>query len=162
MGPLTKLWRRAIRRQEMPDKKRIDEALQNSDWKDVVLDDKDQSVYFIREGMRLDMGGIAKGYAIDQAYKVLFNEGYPISLIDGGGDIYAGHAPPEKEGWTLTIESNTHQENVDIILKNAAVASSGSSFRYIEFDNERYSHMINPMTGYGINNPHTVLQLQML
>jgi len=156
MGPLTKLWRRAIRRQEMPSEKSIAEALQKSDWNDVVLDARDNSIRFKTNGMRLDMGGIAKGFAVDQAYKILLTEGLAISLVDGGGDIYAGEAPPEKKGWKINIESNSKLGNQEVILKNEAIASSGSIFKFVEHENQRYSHIINPITGYGISDPRNV------
>lgn len=156
MGPLTKLWRRAIRRQELPAEKSIKEALDKSDWNDVVLDESDKSIRFKTEGMRLDMGGIAKGHTVDEAYKILLEEGIPISLVDGGGDIFVGDAPPDKEGWTITIESNSNQETQNLVLSNTAVASSGSTFKFIDNDNQRYSHIINPITGYGISDPKTV------
>lgn len=156
MGPLTKLWRRAIRRQEVPDQNSIQKALIKSDWTDVELDENDQSIQFKIEGMRLDMGGIAKGYAVDQAYEILKNEGLTMSLVDGGGDVFAGQAPPEKEGWTITIEADSNQETQDIILVNEAIASSGSIFKFVEHDGKRYSHIISPRTGYGISNPKNV------
>jgi len=155
-GPLTKLWRRAIRRQEIPDNKKIKDALVNSDWNDVQLDELNHTIKFNRKGMRLDMGGVAKGYTVDQAYLILLGEGLAMSLVDGGGDIFAGDAPPDTKGWSIKIESNASQRSEDIILKNEALASSGSTFKFVEFEGRQYSHIVSPISGYGISDPITI------
>lgn len=151
MGPLTKLWRRAIRRQEMPDALMLREVLALCDWRDVILDERKQTVRLKKDGMRLDMGGIAKGYAIDEAYQTLEQHGIPIALVDGGGDIFAGDSPPESEGWKIIVEFDSGSR--DIYLTNEAIASSGSTYKFIEHNDIMYSHIIDPRTGYGISNP---------
>ncbi len=154
MGPLTKLWRRAIRRQEMPQESDIKEALARSNWSDVSLDKSKQTIRLKKEKMRLDMGGIAKGYAIDEAYQTVKQLGIPRALVDGGGDIFAGEPPPNSKGWKVMVKLNGKTQ--DIYLTNEAVASSGSTYRFIEHNDVMYSHIIDPRNGYGITNPNRI------
>lgn len=154
MGPLTKLWRRAIRRQEMPETIAIEQALANSQWQDVILHRETKTVSLKKEKMRLDMGGIAKGFAIDEAYKTLVRHGISIALVDGGGDIMAGDPPPDKDGWQINV---THLDKVDeLYMSNQAIASSGSTYKYLLYEDKVYSHIIDPMTGYGIADPQII------
>ena len=154
MGPLTKLWRRAIRRQEMPDESTIQQVLALCDWRDVSLDEEKRTVRLNKQGMRLDMGGIAKGYAIDEAYQTLKQLGFPIALVDGGGDIFAGDPPPDSEGWKVKVQLEGKTQ--ELLLRNEAVASSGSTYKFIAHNDVKYSHIIDPRTGYGISNPKII------
>lgn len=154
MGPLTKLWRRAIRRQEMPEKSAILQALKYSHWEDVILNKKAKTVLLKKEKMRLDMGGIAKGFAIDEAYKTLVQHGISIALVDGGGDIMAGDPPPHQKAWHIKLTRDEHVE--DHFMSNEAIASSGAKYKSIEHQGKIFSHIIDPFTGYGISAPKTV------
>lgn len=154
MGPLTKLWRRAIRRQELPSLELLNDALRRSQWTDVILNKSSQSIKFKREGMRLDMGGIAKGYAVDQVYQLLKNDGVSIALVDGGGDIFAGNPPPNQDGWKVTVQLDG--SSTELLLKNEAVACSGARFKHLVYENTQYSHIVDPKSGYGISSPALV------
>ena len=115
--------------------------------------------------MRLDFGAIAKGYAVDAAYAILNASGYRIALVDGGGDIYCGASPPGKKGWEITttirdIEGNWKDSTV--FVKNASIVTSGDAYKYFEDSHgHRYSHIINPITGYGIAGPHLTTVIAM-
>jgi len=150
IGPLTKLWRRAFRRNEFPTTKEIEEAKAKVGCENVLLTD-DNRISLEEYGMSLDFGGVAKGFAIDDAYKVIQASGIRSALVDGGGDIRVGEAPPNKEGWEIALENGEK-----LILKNIAIASSGSTYKYLEKDGVKYSHIIDPRTGYGMTDPKTV------
>jgi FAD:protein FMN transferase len=104
VGPVTKLWRVARRRKQLPDPDRLREALESVGHEHLVLDRNRRRVTLLKEGMRLDLGGIAKGDAADQALKVLIERGVPRALIDAGGDIVAGDPPPDRDHWRIEIE----------------------------------------------------------
>ena len=75
--------------------------------------------------------------------------------VDGGGDLFAGVAPPNKKGWNiqLTIQNKSgKEEKINLELSNIAIASSGDTYRYLEWKGKRYSHIIDPRTGYGITD----------
>ena len=97
IGPASKLWRRAIRRNTFPEQKAIEQAQSLVNWKWLILDAEIQSAELVKDGMRLDLGGIAKGFTVDQVFELFESHGLTRVLIDGGGDIYVGDPPPGKE-----------------------------------------------------------------
>lgn len=158
VGPLSKLWRRAFRRRTFPSPDAIAEAssLVNGRW--LKLRSRDQSVRLKKAGMRLDLGGIAKGYTVDAVYEVLQSEGLPVALVDGGGDIYTGLPPPGEPGWRVvanTLSEDSIRQEI-VFLKNAAVATSGDTYRYLEWKGKRYAHLIDPRTGLGMTDRRLV------
>ena len=103
--------------------------------------------------MKLDVGGIAKGYASQAAIDVLRAQGITRALVAGAGDIVVGDPPPGAEGWTIGIAGlnpAVTEPETYVLLKNAAVSTSGDAERFVEIDGQRYSHIINPVTGLGV------------
>lgn len=166
VGPLTKLWRRAVRRGQPPEPARLADALNAVGWEHVRLfRDPGQriptKIMLLRPQMRLDLGGIAKGYAVDQAGSTLQQHGLSRWLVNGGGDLVAGDAPPGKSGWEVLTSPLGREREVPasqkwaarpqkIVLRNAAVATSGDAWKFVEFNGKRYSHIVDPDTGLGI------------
>ncbi len=148
IGPLSKLWRKAFRQQEFPDTLLIQQALLKVNYKNLIISPFSKKIKLKKQGMRIDLGGIAKGYAVDEAMKILKQEGIKIALVEGGGDILVSNPPPKTEGWKIRLPNS----NESLILKNKAIATSGSTFQYLEYNGKLYSHIINPKTGYGASN----------
>ncbi|MHC5005512.1 MAG: FAD:protein FMN transferase, partial [Planctomycetota bacterium] len=102
-------------------------------------------------GMQLDLGGIGKGFAADAAAEVLVARGCPRHLVDVGGDLRAGAAPPRRRGWTVALQpSGPGRDAIVLWLENAAVAASGDTEQFLEIDGRRYSHIVDPRTGIGL------------
>jgi len=159
VGHLTRLWRRARRRKQLPKPQELKAALAKTGYRFIRIDRTRNTVELLKAGMRLDLGGIAKGYAGDEALKTIRKHGLSRAMIDAGGDIVAGDPPPGKPGWTIGIAPLKHkpatgkrpESNVRyLVLNNAAVATSGDAFQYVVIDGKRYSHIIDPKTGLGI------------
>lgn len=155
IGPLSKLWRRAFRQQEFPDSIMVANALAKVNYRWIKLYPLSRKVKLKKSGMRLDLGGIAKGYAIDEAMKILMEQGIKHALVDGGGDILFADPPPDDAtpvgrssadpAWILqTPDGDT------LRVAQTAVTTSGDTYRYLEHQGKRYSHIINPKTGYGV------------
>lgn len=155
IGPLSRLWRRAFRMQEFPDMDKILKARSKVGYKKLKLLAGSQSVVLKGKGMQLDAGGIAKGYAVDEAMKVLNRYGFHQALVDGGGDIMAGDSPPGEAGWKISVKG-AEEAAGRLIIANRAVATSGSSARFLEWEGARYSHLIDPRTGLGVTHPFQV------
>lgn len=159
VGPVVRLWRRARRRKQLPDPLRLAEARRQVDYRSIVIDEKTGTVTLQKTGMRLDLGGIAKGYAGDQALAVLRQRGITRAMIDGSGDIVVGDPPPGKRGWKIGIaplEKPDGPPSRTLQLSNAAVATSGDAFQYVEIAGKRYSHIVNPKTGLGLTTRSSV------
>ena len=154
VGPLTGLWRWAMRRGEMPDDARLSQALERSRPNDLVLDETRRTVRLARPGMSLDLGGIAKGYAADVALDSLRRRGLPSALVDAGGDLALGDAPPGADGWRVEFPGGDVH-----LLSNMGVATSGDRYQFIEIDGVRFSHIIDPRTGVGVPDSPTVVVL---
>lgn len=159
VGPLTKLWRGARRSKRLPSQSRLDAALAAVGYQHLELDESSQAVRLVRPGMRLDLGGIAMGYAADEMLKELHKHGVTRALIDASGDILAGEPPPGKDGWRIGIaplEPGTGPPSKFLLLARAAVATSGDAFQYVTIDGRRYSHIVDPATGLGLSTPSSV------
>jgi thiamine biosynthesis lipoprotein len=158
VGPLTKLWRRARRQHVLPADAALAAARARVGHQHVELVEARQAVRFradIGKGrMRLDAGGIAKGYAADVALAELRRHGINRTLVDAGGDIRLGAAPPEHAGWRVGVVSTAPQAapSFHLLLQDCGVATSGDLWQFIEIDGRRYSHIVDPRTGLGLTN----------
>jgi len=139
-----------------PDKNKVDSLLKFTGYKFIELSRKDLTVRFKKAGMRLDLGGIAKGYAIDRAAEKLKEMGVTNFMVNGGGDISLSGFNSEREKWVVGIK-NPRNETIlasKVILTDLSIATSGDYERYKIIDGVRYHHIINPKTGY----PPTITQ----
>jgi thiamine biosynthesis lipoprotein len=149
VGPLSGLWRITRRTQELPDAKELAEAKALVGFDKVMLDPTAKSVSLKLKGMRLDLGGIAKGDAADQALAVLQQHGIKSALVAASGDIAVSDPPPGKDGWTVEIAPLGKEKPKYVKLANAAVSTSGDLFQFVEIKGIRYSHVLDPKTGLG-------------
>jgi thiamine biosynthesis lipoprotein len=153
VGPVVQLWRLSRRTQRLPEPEQLAKALALVGWKNVVLDPKERTVKLLKPGMLLDLGGIAKGYAGDEAHKVLKAHGITRALVAGGGDIVVSGPPPGKDGWEIAIRPLLELEGnagPRLILHDGAVSTSGDANQHVEIDGKRYSHIVDPKTGIGL------------
>jgi thiamine biosynthesis lipoprotein len=110
-----------------------------------------------RPGMRLDPGGIAKGFAADAALKVLRDAGMTRALVAAGGDLSLGLAPPGSNGWDVVLaglDPDRSAPDSPVWLANAGASTSGDAEQWVEIDGIRYSHIVDPRTGLGLTG-HT-------
>ena len=159
MGPLTQLWRTVRRLKQFPSQVQIKNKLLLCDFNKIQLNNQDHSIYLPAKGMQLDFGGIGKGYIAQKVVDYLKKEGVTASLVDAGGDIVFGDAPPNKKGWIVGV--NQPEKTDDLLpeklqLHNMSVATSGDVYQFIEHDGKKYSHIINPLTGYGVTSLRNV------
>jgi thiamine biosynthesis lipoprotein len=150
VGPVVDLWRKAEDTGWMPTEDELALARSKVGCQKLILDEEAKTVSFAVEGMRLDLGGIAKGYAIDLAVEAMQKAGAVGGLIDVGGDIRCFGTPPNsKESWLVGLQDPTVDDQLLLVLKlrDMAVATSGDYQRFTEIDGKRYSHIINPQAG---------------
>lgn len=158
IGPFVRLWRRSERMLALPAPRRLAIAREGVGLSKVTFDQGRRAVSLNAPFMRLDFGGIAKGYAAQEAIDLLREHGVASALVDAGGDVVVGDAPPGSEGWLIGLAPNadTGEPTGAVVLANAAVATSGDAFRFVEIRGRRYSHIIDPRTGLGMTTPMTV------
>jgi thiamine biosynthesis lipoprotein len=159
VGPVVRLWRKARRTRKLPDADDLKKALALVGYKNIKLDREKQTVQLLKQGMLLDLGGIAKGYAGDEAQKVLKKHGVTSALVAAGGDVVVSGAPPGTEGWEIGIQPLDPAEKEKpkhLLLKDAAVSTSGDVNQHVEIDGARYSHIVDPKTGLGLTGERSV------
>lgn len=157
VGPLSRLWREARRTKRLPDPAELAAAREKVGYGKVTLDPEKQTVRLAESGMRLDFGGIGKGYAADEALAVLKAHGLPRALVAASGDIAAGDPPPDRDHWRVEIAPiGTGRPARAVNLANAAVSTSGDLFQFVEVGGVRYSHVLDPKTGLGLTGRRSV------
>jgi thiamine biosynthesis lipoprotein len=144
IGPMTQLWRRMKRQKQLPSDSQIAEARAKVGMSNIVLNTQNQSIMLKKQGMRIDFGGIGKGYAEDEMMKTLRENGITSAIIEAGGNIVISNAPPQEKGWKVIIN------NKDYYLKNCGVSTSGDMYQFVEIDGKKYSHIIDPKIGIGV------------
>lgn len=147
VGALTHLWRTYLADQKIPPRRLIRRFKKHLHQGNLQLIPPDKMILH-KKDMRLDFGGIAKGYIGDRMAARLRDEGIHIFLIDLGGDLVAGDAPPDSEGWKITISWCDQVVQID----NRAIATSGPDFQFFIYRGRRYAHIIDPQTGWGVSN----------
>ena len=159
VGPVVQLWRRARRRHQLPEPERLAAALERVGYQDVRLDSERRTAQLLKPGMLLDLGGIAKGDAADQALMVLNRCGITKALVAAAGDIAVGDPPPGRVDWRIGIEAFESPASFPsefIGLHNSGVSTSGDSEQHVDIGGVRYSHIVNPKTGMVLTGHRSV------
>lgn len=154
VGPLVQLWRRARRQRALPSADLLQRARAAVDYQAIKLGAYQKKVQLTKPRMRLDLGGIGIGYAVDEALKVLKDAGIHSAMIDASGDIGTLDAPPAAAGWRIGIapDMKTGAPTRYVILKNSALTVTGDAYQFVEIDGVRYSHIVDPRTGLGMTD----------
>ena len=153
MGPLSKLWRKARRQHQFPADSTVKRIRNLIGFDKLVFDTLQKTIRLTQEGMQLDLGGIAQGYVAQKVINFLHSQGVNNALVNASGDIVVSGAPINKDGWVVGVnipEKTDELLNQKLLLKNRAITTSGDAYQYIEKDGIRYSHIINPASGYGV------------
>jgi thiamine biosynthesis lipoprotein len=151
VGPIVRLWRLARRTREMPAADETKAAMAKIGYEKVRLDAVKKTIALAEQGMKLDLGGIAKGFAAEEMVKVLRESGCPRCLVAAGGDIFAGDAPDDADGWSISIAPlGPGDKPPTLIIANASVSTSGDAEQHVEIAGKRYAHIVDPKTGLGL------------
>ncbi|WP_324722687.1 FAD:protein FMN transferase [Lelliottia sp. JS-SCA-14] len=153
IGPLVKRWKIGFQGDSVPPADEIAALLAITDPAEVVLNDAASSVFLTQPGMEIDLGAIAKGYIADRVRDYLRKEGETLGLINLGGNIQTLGAP--EGGWSLGIKTpfGGPDELIGTLnVENKSVVTSGTYERFFERDGKRYHHILNPRSGYPLDN----------
>lgn len=158
VGTLSKLWRNARRTAQFPEDSLVQAAKATVGMQYIIIDTTNHSIQLTAKGMQLDMGGIAKGFIAQYILDFLKKNGFPIALADAGGDISFGDPPPGKNGWSVAVSIPVRNQVLptNLTLKNQSIATSGDMYQFIEHKGKKYSHEIDPQTGYGIQSRRNI------
>lgn len=149
--PLINLWGDYKEKEELPTRREIIDALESVGTENINL--KGNTLYIRHEGVKIDLSGIAKGYVVDEGVKILKERGIKNCLIDAGGDMYCLGDGPDNKGWHVGIRHPREDSLIGMLtLNNQAVATSGDYQKFFMVGGKRFSHIIDPRTGYPVKN----------
>ena len=153
VGPLIALWRKARKSGVMPPKADLTTARKLVGWQKLRMDPPTRMVRLTTKGMKLDLGGIAKGYACDEAQAVLRANGISRALVEMGGDIVVTGPPPGTPGWTIRVPNAADDHGpADLVFANRAISTSGDTEQFVVIAGVQYSHVVDPRTGMALTS----------
>lgn len=155
IGVINQLWRIGSEDARKPADSEIKTALPHVDYRKVIVDETAQTVY-IEKGMSLELGAISKGYIADQVKALFEKRGITTAIINLGGNVVVmGTSPNHDKGWKVGVQDPDKVRGAtvgSIYQSNRSVVTSGIYERYIEVDGKIYHHILNPKTGYPVEN----------
>jgi thiamine biosynthesis lipoprotein len=157
IGPLSSLWRKARQTKQFPTRQEVVLAMQLIQFNEVQIDSNHHQIYLPKKLMRLDLGSLGKGFVAQKALNYLQSKGVEYAMIDAGGKIAC--LAPNNFHWNIGInELREKNKTISTVLQlqNQAIATSGDVYQFYIHNGHRYSHIINPKTGYGIEIPKNV------
>jgi thiamine biosynthesis lipoprotein len=150
-GPLVALWRESRKTGKLPSAAALEAARSSSGWRQLEIDRATGAVRLGKDGMRLHLDGIVRGYILQQGLRAMRMKGNGRVLIESGGQIVVGSGPPGLAGWRIdAAAADPVFKQRASQLTNAAMATSVTGVPFLEIDGTRYSQMIDPRTGLGL------------
>lgn len=143
---------------KLPDPEEAKKTVALINYKNILLDAKNRTVFLKEKGMRIGFGGIGKGFAADSAKKILQEKGIKSGIINASGDLITWGTQPSGKPWTIALANPdfVNEEFSHLEVSNMAVATSGNYEKFVMIDGKKYSHTINPKTGYPVTGIKSV------
>ncbi len=147
---MDKIWKFDGSMKSMPTAETIKKSVEKVGYQNIILNEKDTTIFLKNQGMKLGLGGIGQGYIADKIKEVLIANGCNAGLVNVSGDINTWGKQPDGKDWTVGIVNPLNKNKVfaTFPLNDSAVETSGSYEKYVTFNGKRYSHIIDPRTGY--------------
>lgn len=155
VGPVVKMWNIGTEYAAVPDKSKLEEAVRLVDYKKLLLNKENHTSRLEAAGMKVDLGAIAKGYAADEAARVLRESGVEHAIINLGGNVLTIGGNPNGQPWRIGIQDpfNPRGDFMGIVpIENKTVVTSGTYERYFEENGRKYHHILDPLSGYPVEN----------
>jgi FAD:protein FMN transferase len=153
-----RFWNFDVSMKALPDKETAKQSVRLINWRNVILDEKNYTVFLKEKGVRIGFGGIGKGYAADKAKVLLQSKGVQHGVVNASGDLITWGLQPNGKPWTVGIASPSHQRLPFswLDVSDMAVATSGNYEKYAIVNGKKYSHTIDPKTGFPVSGIKSV------
>ena len=153
-----KFWNFDVNMTSLPDKDLAKKAVELINYENIILNEKDKTIFLKNKGMRIGFGGIGKGYAAECAKKIIQQNGIESGIVNAAGDLTAWGYQENGAPWTIGIADPNKKESVfsTFNITNTSVATSGNYEKFVIIDGKKYSHTIDPKTGYPISGIKSV------
>lgn len=147
---MNKIWKFDGSMTTLPSKTDIENSVKHVGYQNIDINIEQNTVFLKNKYSKIGFGAIGKGYAADMAKQLLINMGVNAGIINASGDMNTWGNQPDGTSWTIAITNPMNKNNAfaTLPLQNNAVVTSGDYEKFVEFDNIRYAHIINPKTGY--------------
>ncbi len=155
IGPLVSLWNIGTDEAAVPASDELQTAVKLINWRNIEINTSENTIFLLQPGMRLDLGGIAKGYAADQLVHLFQGSGVKRAIINLGGNVYAYGKKKNNNPWLVGIRNPEYDGEGEIValsVTDKTVVTSGINERFFEKDGKRYHHILDPRTGYPVEN----------
>lgn len=150
LGALTALWHQSLASGTLPDPESLAAAREVSGWRHLEVDLANNTATLGKPGMKIDLGGITRGYAIDEMLRVLEKQGITHAMVRAGSDVRISAPPPGQDGWQVKLGTPDSPVRESIVAANCAVSTEGSLQQFVDIGGTRYAHLIDPATGLGL------------
>lgn len=147
---MDKIWKFDGTMTEKPSEEEIKRSVEKIGFKNILLNKEKSSVFLTKQGMKIGFGAIGKGYAADKTKAILMEKGVKAGIINASGDMNTWGKQPDGKSWMVAITNPLNKEKAFswLPIDNSAIVTSGNYEKYVSFGNVRYSHIIDPRTGY--------------
>ena len=148
---MDRIWKFDGSMTQMPDEETVKKSVAKVGYRNIILDRDKQTIFLKNGGMKIGFGSIGKGYAADKAKELLIAKGVKAGIVNASGDMNTWGRQPNKKPWTVGITNPVNKDSIFAIVplkKYSAVVTSGNYEQFIMLNGRRYSHIINPVTGY--------------
>ncbi len=147
---MDRIWKFDGSMKEMPSAEAIKRSVAKVGYKNIVLDSVNNTIFLKIKGMKIGFGALGEGYAADRTRAIMLNKGIKAGIVNGTGDMSVWGKQPNGKDWSIGITNPMHHNTIMAVmpLKENAVVTSGSYEKFVVFNGKRYSHIINPSTGY--------------
>lgn len=147
---MDKIWKFDDSMNELPSEESIKNSVKNVGYQNIILDKTNSTIFLKNKGMKIGFGSIGKGYAADKTRELMKSFGVKAGIINASGDISTWGTQPDGKPWAIGINNPFQDDKMPAVvyLNENAVTTSGSYEKYAEIQGKRYSHIMNPKTGY--------------
>lgn len=147
---MDKIWKFDGSMTEMPSPETVKKSVAKVGYENIILDKEKSTIFLKLEGMKIGFGSIGKGYAADKTRELMISKGVKAGIINASGDMNTWGTQPDGKPWTVGITNPVNKNKVFAVfpLRESAVVTSGSYEKYVLLNGKRYTHIINPVTGY--------------
>ncbi|WP_231427931.1 FAD:protein FMN transferase [Pedobacter sp. Leaf250] len=147
---MDRIWKFDGSMTEMPDEVAVKKSMEKVGYKNIILDSLNSTIFLRLKGMKIGFGALGEGYAADRCRNIMLAKGIKAGIVNGSGDMSSWGKPPKGKNWIIGITNPFHKDSLFAVvpLKNGAVVTSGTYEKFVTFNGKRYSHIINPVTGY--------------
>jgi len=147
---MDRIWKFDGSMTEMPSAEAIKKSVEKVGYKNIILDSVQSTVFLKLKGMKIGFGALGEGYATDKCRNIMLAKGIKAGIVNGSGDMTAWGRQPNGKDWNIGMTNPFHPDTLFAVvpLNNGAVTTSGSYEKFVVFNGKRYSHIINPATGY--------------